>query len=323
MNELTIEQMMKIQKKFSNIFFNSDNLTMQEKTELTKTFCLSLHSEVSQLINAVNYKQHVPDGDTPDLERILFESVDCVRYVLSLLNLWGLTPEDFISAFESKDNFLHKRNTLSAKKRKKNQPVIICDIDDVIAQFRVPYAEFVRKNFNVIIDPLSTEYYNIEPITSSGIDPEHVFGSFVSKGMFSKVPACPGMVTFLEALRAQGFWIHLLTARPGQDARCKYDTYDWLVKNNIPFDGIDFTPEKYVWLSDKDFYVEGDLVCAIDDSLKHASEYARHGVPVVVPEASYNSNFSEDLTKNLKRVPHTSVKMIEAINNIIQTQKEM
>ena len=323
MNELTISQMMKIQKEFSDIFFNSDDLTMQEKTELTKTFCLSLHSEVSQLINAVNYKQHMPDAVPPDLERILFESVDCVRYVLSLLNLWGLTPEDFISAFESKDNFLHKRNALSTKQRKKNQPVIVCDIDDVISQFRIPYANFVRKDFDIIIDPSSTEYYNIEPITKAGIDPEHVFGRFVAKGMFSKVPACPEMVSFLETLRSRGFWIQLLTARPGQDARCKYDTYDWLVKNNIPFDGIDFTPEKYVWLSDKDFYVDGDLVCAIDDSLKHASEYARHGVPVVVPATSYNSNFSEDLVKNLKRVPHTSVKMIDAIDNILQTQKEI
>ena len=321
MSDLTIAQMMKIQKKFSDIFFDSSDLTSQQKTELTKTFCLSLHSEVSQLINAVNYKQHTENDARPDMERILFESVDCIRYVLSLLNLWGLTSEDFVSAFESKDNFLHKRNSLNSKKRNKNQPVIVCDIDDVISQFRMPYAEFVKKEFNIVIDPYSTEYYNIEPITKAGIDPEHVFNRFVGTGMFAKVPVCPGMPEFLEDLKRQGYWIQLLTARPGQDARCKYDTYDWLVKNNIPFDGIDFTPEKYVWLSDKDFYIEGDLVCAIDDSLKHASEYARHGVPVVVPETSYNSHFSKDLTKNLKRVPHTNVKMIEAIDNILQTRK--
>jgi len=108
MSDLTIAQMMKIQKKFSDIFFDSSDLTSQQKTELTKTFCLSLHSEVSQLINAVNYKQHTENDARPDMERILFESVDCIRYVLSLLNLWGLTSEDFVSAFESKDNFLHK-----------------------------------------------------------------------------------------------------------------------------------------------------------------------------------------------------------------------
>lgn len=320
-SNLTFLQMMKIQKKFSDIFFDSEKLSDKEKTELTKTFCLSLHSEVSQLINAVNYKQHTEDTTDPDMSRILFESVDCVRYVISLLNLWGLTSEDFEKAFESKDNFLHKRNFLKSRERKPNQPVIVCDIDDVIAQFRVPYAEFVKDEFKVEIDPFSSEYYNIEPITKAGIDPEHVFSKFVASGMFSKVPACPGMVEFLEDLSSQGYWIQLLTARPGHDARCKYDTYDWLVKNNIPFDGIDFTPEKYVWLSDKDYYTDGDLVCAIDDSLKHASEYARHGVYVVVPATTYNKDFAKELSKKLKRVEHTNVKMTSAIDNIVRTQK--
>lgn len=323
MTDLTISQMMEVQKKFSDIFFDSNTLSSQEKSELTKTFCLSLHAEVTQLINAVNYKQHTDANVPPDMSRILFESVDCVRYVLSLLNLWGLTPEEFISAFQSKDSFLHKRYELSSKTRPSGQPVIVCDIDDVIAQFRVPYAEFVQKEFGVEIDPYSTEYYNIEPITKAGIDPEHVFGKFISDGVFARVPPCPEMINFLRGLKEKGYWLQMLTARPGQDARCKYDTYDWLVKNNVPFDGIDFTPEKYVWLSDKGFYTSGDLVCAIDDSLKHASEYARHGVPVIVPETSYNGKFSKDLEKNLKRVPHTNVKMTEAIDNIVRTQKEI
>ena len=108
MNKLTIDDMLKIQKKFSDSFFKNEELTTQQKTELTKTFCLSLHSEVSQLINAVDYKQHMSTNAKPDIERVLFESIDCVRYVLALLNLWDLTSEDFISAFKKKDNFLQE-----------------------------------------------------------------------------------------------------------------------------------------------------------------------------------------------------------------------
>lgn len=313
--------MLKIQKKFSDNFFKNEELTDHQKAELTKTFCLSLHSEVSQLINAVDYKQHLTANTTPDIERILFESVDCVRYVLALLNLWNLEASDFISAFERKDNFLHKRHNLSLRSRQPGQPVIVCDIDDVLSQFRIPYANFVKKEFDVSIDPYSSEYYNIEPITRAGIDPEEVFSKFVNTGMFATVPPCNEMVEFMKDLKSQGYWIQLLTARPGQDARCKYDTYDWLVKNNIPFDGIDFTPEKYVWLSDKDFYSDGSLVCAIDDSLKHAVEYARHGVSVVVPATTYNDAIPEDLLKKIKRVKHTNVNLMRAIDNIKQENK--
>lgn len=321
MNKLAIEDMLKIQKKFSDIFFANEKLSTQQKTELTKTFCLSLHSEVSQLVNAVDYKQHMNTNAKPDIERVLFESVDCIRYVLALLNLWDLTAEDFIEAFEKKDSFLHERNILSTKTRKPGQKVIICDIDDVLSQFRIPYAEFVKKEFNVAIDPFSAEYYNIEPITAAGIDPDEVFSKFVATGMFSKVPACNEMIEFMHEIRAQGYWIQLLTARPGHDARCKYDTYDWLSKNKIPFDGIDFTPEKYVWLSDKEFYSDGSLVCAIDDSLKHAAEYARHGVSVVVPATSYNESVPPELLRKIQRVEHTNVNLINAINNIEQELK--
>jgi len=321
MNSLTIDRMMKIQKKFSNNFFNNEKLTDHEKSELTKTFCLSLHAEVSQLISAVDYKQHMKSNSRPDIERILFESVDCVRYVFALLNLWDLDAKDFINAFESKDNFLHKRFSLDKKSRAPGQKVIVCDIDDVVAQFRIPYADFVLTEFGVEIDPFSPEYYNIEPITKAGIDPDEVFSTFVANGMFSKVPPCNEMVQFMHDLRQAGYWIQLLTARPGQDARCKYDTYDWLVKNDIPFDGIDFSPEKYVWISDKDFYADGSLVCAIDDSLKHATEYARHGVDVVVPATSYNASIPLELAKKIKRVDHTNVNLMSAIDNIKQENK--
>ena len=312
---------MKIQEKFSNNFFDNKKLTDGQKSELTKTFCLSLHSEVSQLISAVDYKQHMTSNARPDIERILFESVDCVRYVLALLNLWDISPKDFISAFESKDNFLHTRYQIDQKSRSPGQKVIVCDIDDVLAEFRTPYSKFVEKEFGVQIDPLSTEYYNIDPITKAGIDPEEVFTKFVSDGMFSSVPVCNEMAAFMDSLREQGYWIQLLTARPGHDARCKYDTYDWLAKNNIPFDGIDFSPEKYVWLSDKDFYSDNSLVCAIDDSLKHATEYARHGVDVVVPATSYNSAIPPELSKKIKRVEHTNVNLMKAIDNIKQENK--
>ena len=56
----------------------------------------------------------------------------------------------------------------------------------------------------------------------------------------------------------------------------------------IPYDSIAFSPEKFLWLSGQDFYAKGDVVCALDDSTKHAAEYAKHGVATIAPAKPYN-----------------------------------
>jgi hypothetical protein len=50
---------------------------------------------------------------------------------------------------------------------------------------------------------------------------------------------------------------------------------------------VAFSAEKFRWLSDQQFYGK-TKVFAIDDSAKHASEYAKHGVDVLVPCTTYN-----------------------------------
>ena len=72
-----------------------------------------------------------------------------------------------------------------------------------------------------------------------------------------------------------------------------YDTYWWLSKNNVPYHNIDFSFEKYRWLSDKPFYLKGKVVSAIDDSPKHAAEYAAQGVKTLVPKRAYNKQVWE------------------------------
>jgi hypothetical protein len=72
--------------------------------------------------------------------------------------------------------------------------------------------------------------------------------------------------------------------------KCVYDTYYWLSKNNIYYDNVAFSSEKYRWLADKPFFKENKISFAVDDSPKNASEYAHHGVDVYVPKRSYNTS---------------------------------
>ena len=91
-----------------------------------------------------------------------------------------------------------------------------------------------------------------------------------------------------SSLAFAGYWIHIVTARPEEDPACKYSTYMWLHKLGVPCHKLSFTPEKYRWLVQSGY---GDrVVCAIDDSSKHVAEYIKHGVPVVCPRKTYNSD---------------------------------
>ena len=63
----------------------------------------------------------------------------------------------------------------------------------------------------------------------------------------------------------------------------------WLSESELQFDALDFSGEKFRWLSDQEFYKEGKVICAVDDSPKHSTEYAKHGVQVFSPALPYNT----------------------------------
>lgn len=275
------------QKEFSDMFINSDALSDRDKEEITKTFVLSLHSEVGELGSAINFKDHRSQVHPVDINKILYKSVDIFRYTLALLNLWEIDASKFVEACDDKDLFLHMRHEQSIHSRG-NRPVVIFDVDDVIAEFRITFNTWLNEKYGVNTDPNSPEYYNTVGLVKAGIEPEGVFREFISAGGFKTIPANKEIVKSMQELRDSGYWIHLLTARPSDNLKCFYDSYSWLNEMNIPFDAIDFSGEKFRWLADQDFFNSGDLVCAIDDSSKHAAEYAKHGVEVIVPDKSYN-----------------------------------
>ena len=275
------------QKQFSDLFFNSEKITDREREEITKTFVLSLHSEASDLASAINFKDHRTKTHPIDSHKILYKSVDVFRYTLALLNLWNIDPQEFIDACEDKDLFLHSRYKENLVKRH-SQPVIIFDIDDVIAEFRNCFNNWLHETHGVKPDPDSKEYYNTIGLMSEGLEPEAVFREFINTGGFRRIPVNKKIVSLMKKLSDMGYWIQLLTARPSDNLKCFYDTYNWLDAVGITYDALDFSGEKFRWLADQDFFNDGQLICAIDDSPKHAAEYAKHGVQVIVPDLPYN-----------------------------------
>jgi len=282
-----LQDLKDIQKKFSDLFFDEKKMTEEERIERHKVFTLALHSEVASLSDAVHYKDHRPIASETDRQKILYESIDLLRYNLAILNLWEFTSEEIEDAFDSKNAYLWDRETRGIQNWT-GQPVVIFDVDDVIAQFRAGFFKWVEETHGVKFDVEDSSYYVTQPV--GNMTNEEVFMQFIKEGGIRTLEANHNVIESMWKLQNLGVWIHLLTARPSDNLKCLYDTHFWLSEMSIPYNSVSLSSEKYRWLADKPFFRENKIVCAVDDSPKHASEYAQHDIVVFVPKRAYNED---------------------------------
>jgi len=274
------------QRKFASKFYSAEDMSEEEKLERHKILCLAMHGEVSQLSDSVPFRDHRPAVTPTHRQNILFETMDVYRYCLAILNLWEFDEKEALSAFSSRESHL----TLRTEKNWSNwsgQPVIVVDVDDVIARFRQNFYEWLNVTYpGAHADPDSPEYFLRK--TVDGKSGDALLQAFIDSGGLKELTVCQNVVDGLERLREKGYWIHILTARPTSELKCLNETYEWLEKKVKHFDSIDLSSEKYIAVASLEAYKEGKVVCAIDDSPKHSSEYAMHGVTCLVPIRSYN-----------------------------------
>lgn len=289
---MKVQDLFRDQSHFSELIGTSGEMTDGERDRMTRQLSLALHTEVSNLVSATSYRPHTDDKPSPDSDKILFESVDVIRYAIAIMNLWDLSPERFEEAWVLKDSYLTSYRSTEGNVYS-GQEVAIVDIDDVLCEFRLSFSNWLKKTYDIDASVESPEYYFINALKDAGVNPEGVFEKFISEGELAHIPVVDGAVDFIKGLRDAGLFVHLLTARPKENLRCLYDTHAWLRKSGIVFDRLDFASEKLRWCMQSEYWVSGTIGFAIDDSPKHASEYAKHGVRVLSPRKSYNTEITD------------------------------
>lgn len=291
---MTFKEMMNKQREYNKkIVGRSDQLSQELKEKITQENILCAHAELSALVNATNYKNHHRHAEPlANRKTVLYETVDVIRYMMATLNTWGITPAEFENAFNKKDVYLNKCYELQQKEWDGKQPVAIVDIDDVLANFREGFANWLDEKFQVKPDVNSKEYYFISALSKINLNSEAVFKMFLDDEGFAKLTIDTDNLGLLWQLKHQGYWIHLLTARPEEELQCLYDTYFWIWEQNIPCDAISFSPEKFRWCAKSKYYDAGAIRFAIDDAPKHAEDYAKHGIKCLVPKKPYNEHLN-------------------------------
>ena len=301
MNKLIdLQKIFDDQENFSQNFYDKKHLSSKEKEEILKTLCLGLQQETSQIVSSTNFKVYNKETYEINKGNLLFGIADSLRYLIALSNLYDINPEDIISSYSQKDIFLKNQHRINTEEKEISK-VIIVDIDDILCDFRSYFNSWLETEYGVDIDKNSESYYTTKEVKEIGLSPEAVFEEFLDRDELLNIPLIEGGKEFLEAAKENNIYVQLLTSRPEFNLKCKYQTYTWLDQNKIHYDNLGFAPEKFIWLSKKEYYLQNKVAFAIDDSPKHALEYATHGIKVAIPNLPYNKNAVHENIERFQR----------------------
>ena len=90
MKDKNIENLLKQQEKFSNLFYDKDEMSPKEKEEMLKTLTLAMHSEVTEIVSSCDYKVFDKYNFTFDRDKLVYNSIDVFRYLLAIMNLYEI-----------------------------------------------------------------------------------------------------------------------------------------------------------------------------------------------------------------------------------------
>lgn len=306
-DETQMERLFRLQRDFGAKFYDVESMSEQERHQLTVKLAAAMHGEVSSILSGLDFRTHRSSEAPACKGNITYEAVDVFRYLQAILNLWGVDAASFNQAYEDRDVFLNMRHQMESVLWD-GRPVVVLDLDDVVTRFKEEFYQWMERTYSITIDPDTREYYPSKELTAIGKNSEDALNEFISCGMLKQLGAHSGVVERINELYNSGeVWIHLVTARPGENLVCRYDTYRWLQKSGMKVHRVSFESSKYLWLIKTPYWQQNKVVCAIDDSGKNVREFATHHIPCLVPRRAYN--------EDLENIPN--VRMYDTIGGLV------
>jgi NTP pyrophosphatase (non-canonical NTP hydrolase) len=115
-----LEEIWKIQKDFQCHFKNPDLLNDDERIAATKETILSLHKELSEVLDTIPWKTHRKIDMIYDKEHIKEELIDCFKYIINICLMHDMTPQIFVDCFKEKSKIVEARYQLEHKHERKS-----------------------------------------------------------------------------------------------------------------------------------------------------------------------------------------------------------
>jgi uncharacterized HAD superfamily protein len=303
MNQDKFDEMWAIQLGFNNKFFNkkldknTSELSMEEKISWTKNQLLSIVKEAMEVLDEIpNWKEHRNTDDEFVPTNLYEEIIDVNKFALGLAQIWDMDSEQFYNEFKRKSLVVDQRWSQEQElcTIDKNQKVVGIDIDGVLGMYHEWFTEYCKQVWAIAADTFDEVKTVVGPEIFTKIK-----AAYRQSGWKATMPAKPGASELTKKLKAAGYQIIILTARPYKKyTRIYPDTLEFLETNDIMFDAIIWDEKKHLKIIKK--FPNMDFM--IEDTPSIALEVAKAGYPVYIPTGPANKDFDENAHPNLYRI---------------------
>lgn len=270
-----------------------------DRRRITSDLVLQLHEEASELGRiASTHKRHLLSSPRIDPHNVSEEIADILKTALVIAQLHGLTVSDVVKAFHRKTRVVRSRADGERMRLQSTTRLLCVDMDDVISDLGSWGKQLAE--YKVGAEPGKQVWDILEAHKDE----------FYQDGRFRDMPPIEGAPAALRALKARGWTIVIVTARPQwQYKRLYADTLEWLDKHEVPHDHVLFNKDKVE-------AVHSHLAPAwprafIEDHERNARALADAGIPVLLFDRPHNQGISD--AENLTRVSGWD-KILEALS---------
>lgn len=259
--------------------------THEGRTALTKDLVLHLHSETDELLRASGaWKSHRRVEVRENVKHINEELIDIFKLWLSLAHIYDLHPDKLEEEYFKKSRVVRQRHAQEWNLNLvgSGEQVVVIDIDNVIANYIEGFAQWAYLNgwirperANLIIQ--ERLYVNASSLDITPEEYRDAKHAFRISGAHLALPVMPGARAFLKWVRAHGWRIILLTARPiDRYPNLHAETLGWLSQHNLPFDVVWWSADKGELIVDQQ--MRKQVMFAVDDEWTHVERLASQDI---------------------------------------------
>lgn len=255
--------------------------------DLHLRLCAHMHSEIDEITRCADWKLHAAGSMAPR-SHIVEECVDVWKFVLNLLVLHGIEPDEFRTAFEEKSFVVERRvelERLKARCAASPTPMLICDIDGVLCNRDEELLAFAE--MRGLSDPNHEEIDSVSEWKQAHGQAryEALKRNFYLDGGFLRAsPMLRSIQALRKAAAIRGVPILLLTSRDVKRyPHLEFETHEWLRRANVPHDAVCFATEKeraITWVDPRSVAVDDEkehldkmlLVCGVESAEEDAAQ---------------------------------------------------
>lgn len=299
-----LKEILEYQKAFQ---LQRGKFSGENKVEETKELVLWTHTELSELLNALQLKAYTKNDDSNiNLSNIKDEIIDIFKFNLMMMNVWEMDSDSVIEEFYRKSLVVEQKWEQALDVKLKDNNCVCVDIDGVLCDSIRTWIDFLQSDTFVDVQSIITAnhlFLDFSDYLSK--DSRHLYNSlkynYRESGVKRNAFVMPGAFEFLEKCK-QSYQIVIVSARPVQRHRRIYpDTIEWLKQNNLHYDAIFFEDNKRSWVLSN---VEKVKFC-IEDDPTQALKLANVGIEVFLLNQPYN-----------KEVSHQNIRRVDALKEI-------